>query len=298
MQINEVDNFTTIIKHEIILNEYPQEDIHFILYGYFFQDIENLQRKKINFKFNLISKFIISSLIKLLSIPNDNIKKKYNSIIVNNSSEFNEFISDINKFVKFKNIRKNDFRLFCQGWFLRYGSVSNLTAKYYHLELKIKKSNFIEFFLKIFKKFNISFKFLERKNFGIFYLKKIDQISDFLKFVKTNESMMKLEDKRIEKDSKNFMQRWENLDLSNALKTNFSSESQINIIRNLKKYKLYDSLNKKEKLICEFRIKNKELSLSQLADKINAESKSDINITKSSISYIFKKLNMILNGKK
>lgn len=303
MQRSEIDNFTTIIKHEIILKKYSDKDIKPLLIGYFFQNLFlNNNNNEIHLKFNLINDFIISKLIHHSIVKNEDIKIKNNTIYLKiiNNEEYNKFLVEINEFlnrISKSEILEDEFKYFIIGWFLHFGSISNLNAKYYHLELKLKLKYLKDPLLQIFKNNHILFKFLERKSFSIFYLKKIDNISDFLKWINAIDSMMMLEDKRITNDSNNFMQRWENLDISNALKISLSNQNQLNTIKELKKNKLFYNLSNKERLICEFRLKYKDLSLSDLAEKINNESNLQKKITKSSIAYIFNKLDKLINNK-
>ncbi|MBO7043273.1 DNA-binding protein WhiA [bacterium] len=85
--------------------------------------------------------------------------------------------------------------------------MSDLKSNTYHLELKLKANELFNIFIDYFMKHKLPFKNLIRDNYCLFYIKKIDDISDFLKGIKAIDSMMKLEDKRIEKDSSNYLQR-------------------------------------------------------------------------------------------
>lgn len=301
MQISEIDNFTQIIKHELIVKNYSLKQQKLILYGFFFQDIL-LDTKKINFKFNLISDFILSILSRNIKFKKEELIKKNKTILLflkqnKKMKVFNDEINDILLNIQNDTFHKEEFWYFLIGWFLRSGSISDLSSNTYHLELKLKANELFNLFINYFLKIKLPFKNLIRNNFCLFYMKKIDDISDFLKGIKAIDSMMKLEDKRIQKDSSNYLQRWENLDISNSLKTNLSNEHQINLIKKIKKLNLEDKLKEKEKIIFDFRIKYKNLSLNQLATKINNE-KSSNYVSKSTIAYFFHKWQKFFDSKK
>ena len=302
MPITEVDNFTKIIKHELIVQKYSLKEEKLILYGFFFQDFL-LNTTKVNFKFNLISDFILNILSKNLKFKKEELIKKNNtiSLLIKKNKNTDLFQNEINEVllnIQNNQLNKQDFWFFLIGWFLKSGSISDLKSNTYHLELKLKANELFNIFIDYFMKHKLPFKNLIRDNYCLFYIKKIDDISDFLKGLKAIDSMMKLEDKRIEKDSSNYLQRWENLDISNSLKTNLSNEHQLNLIKKIKKLNLEDELKDKEKIILNYRIKYKNSSLSQLANTINKELKQNNYVSKSNIAYFFQKWQKFLDNKK
>ena len=103
MPITEVDNFTKIIKYELIIQKYSLKEEKFILYGFFFQDFL-LNTTKINFKFNLISDFILNILSKNLKFKKEElIKKNKNTDLFHN--EINEVLLNIRN----NQLNKQDF---------------------------------------------------------------------------------------------------------------------------------------------------------------------------------------------
>ena len=293
MPKTETDNFTKKVKYELIMKKYNQDEQQFIIFGYFFQS-SHLDKLSFHLKLNLINKFVVQILIQLFK----NMKVDVNSKLINLSFSKENLLNNlvqllITNLANFNKKNKFAWYAFLIGWFLNKGSVSDLETKSYHLELKLNALMYKQDLSKLLKFLKCNFKFLERNNYGIFYLKKPQEISDFLKLLTADDAVLEFENNWATKQSFNLMQRWTNLDLLNAVKTKKSIDKQIEVIKYLKKVGLFNQLKVKEQLLCNYRLKYKDNPLSGLAIKICEDEKNPIYTSKSDLAYLFNKLTKI-----
>ena len=112
-------------------------------------------------------------------------------------------------------------------------------------------------------------KLIKRRNIYVVYLKKSEEISDFLRIINANESVMDFEEERINKDYWNSNNRLNICELSNEVKTIQTANKQLEMIekiyRNSKEY----MLDSKDKQIVEIRRNNPEANLQEIADIYN-----------------------------
>ena len=219
------------------------------------------------------------------------VNAKQINLSFNKENYLNSFINtNLNYLVAYNKKQIVPWDSFLVGWFLNKGSVSDLKNKSHHLELKLNKLNYKVELSKLLHHLKCNFKFLQRTNYGIFYLKKPQEISDFLKLLKADEAVLLFESDLATKQSINLMQRWDNLDLLNAVKTQKSIDKQISIINYLKKVGLFTQLKVKEQILCNYRLKYKDKGLNNLAISINQEQEDATYTSKSDLAYLFKKL--------
>ena len=91
-----------------------------------------------------------------------------------------------------KDILKNsqDLRAYLMGSFLASGSVNDPTSKHYHLEVVTHSEKHAEFLTKLIAKFDLNAKVIKRRNVYVVYLKKSEEISDFLRVIGTCFSLL------------------------------------------------------------------------------------------------------------
>ncbi|WP_338970089.1 DNA-binding protein WhiA [Spiroplasma endosymbiont of Labia minor] len=185
---------------------------------------------------------------------------------------------------KDKNNEKN-LRAYLSGIFIACGSVNSPKTSNYHLELQFKEKESAEYFLELTKKFNFNFKIIERKDNIVCYLKKSTSVSDFLKLIDAPNSVLTFENERISRDFSNSLNRVNNVDIYNQMKTTLTSDKQIEQINSLiEKGKVKELSIKNQKLI-ELRLNNPSYSFQELTIEMNA---LGISITKSGVSNLFK----------
>ena len=227
-----------------------------------------------------------------LIVKKEKDSKKYNILIDEEHGIAMQLGINLHKDKKLLNkILKDEdaFSSYFKGLFLASGSINNPQTTFYHLEISTSdktKSNFICKLLNDFGDFN--FKTIKRNNQWVVYAKKADNISDFMKLIGANLSLMEFEDTRIERDFKNSLNRVQNMDIANIEKTIKASNEMILMIKFLKKKNNLSFLEDKGKAIAQLRIEKPELSMVDLAKAFNKNKEN--NISKSGINHIFRKI--------
>ena len=69
----------------------------------------------------------------------------------------------------------------------------------------------------------------------LLYLKKADDISNFLKVLDASNAVLQFENHRIQRDFRNSINRFNNIDISNQKKILLLSDKQIQQIKNIQK---------------------------------------------------------------
>ena len=188
--------------------------------------------------------------------------------------------------------KESKIKYYLAGLFLASGSVNDPTSSNYHLEMSVKDEAFAKAIVKLTNKIktvNFNFKMIARRNNYVVYIKKSDLISDFLAFIDTNESCMKFENVRIDRDFNNVANRLINCDAYNYKKTMDISNKQISYIKFLdEKIGLDNIQNEKLKTLCKLRLELPEASYGDLATTLGE--KLGTNVSKSNVSHLFRKI--------
>ncbi len=191
-----------------------------------------------------------------------------------------------------KKIEHQDYlKYFINGIFVANGSVSRPNSKFYHLEFSIDNILLADKILIKLKKYFPNFKILERKNRAVFYIKKANDVSDFLKFINAPNMVILFENSRISRDFINSINRLNNFDIYNQEKINSGFARHLIIIKQLQARNLIDDLDSKYKNFIKVRIDNPESSLVELSDIMNQKYQS--NITKSGLNHWIRHLKKI-----
>ena len=188
----------------------------------------------------------------------------------------------------------NDIRSYIMGCFLGGGSVNDPMSKHYHLEITTHSEKHAEFLVKIISKFNLNAKIIKRRNIFVVYLKKSEEISDFLRIINANESVMDFEEERINKDYWNSNNRLNICELSNEVKTIQTANKQLEMIEKIYKNSKEYMLDSKDKQIVEIRRSYPEANLQEIADIYNE--KYGTNISKSGVNHRLRKIKEIANN--
>lgn len=185
----------------------------------------------------------------------------------------------INKDINNIDVKKEEqfFKALVRGTFLGGGSLNNPNNKY-HLEILFKSKVNAEYIYRVLKEFYIQTKILIRKkNFSI-YIKEAEEISKFLALIGANKSVLNFEEIRVERDTRNNINRLVNCETANLNKTINASVTQIQAIRYLKEHKKFEELPENLKQIAEVRLKNPDASLVELGKMLqNPIGKSGVN---------------------
>ena len=133
-------------------------------------------------------------------------------------------------------------RLFVRRCFLEGGTIAN-PVKSYHLSFTLSKPN-AQKLAEILSIFGLHPKTLVKNGQTIVYLKEAEEISDVLKIMKANKSLLAFESKRVEKNLRNALNRQVNCEAANINKTVTAAQHQIDAIQFIAKEAGLDSLSK------------------------------------------------------
>ena len=136
----------------------------------------------------------------------------------------------------------------------------------------------------------------KREHEYMVYIKKSEQISDFIKYLNAINALFYFEDIRIYKDHKNMVNRLNNCEQANLEKSLKNSTIIVNNINYLKENDLMVLLDDRTKEILEYKLKYPDTSMDELAKIVSLE--TDKSITKSGINHHFRKLNEIVKKHK
>ena len=190
-------------------------------------------------------------------------------------------------------INKEDkIRGFLMGLFLACGSCNSPKTSNYHFEFYVSDENLAKNILKIINKIKSSqfdFKLTKRRNNFVIYLKKSDQISDFLAFLDASTCCIKFEDVRVSRDYSNINNRLIICDQYNYKKSIDKANVQIEQIKLIDKHLGIDNIiNEKVQLLCKLRLKDPEASYADLSSMMSEE--LNIPVSKSNIGHLFRKI--------
>ncbi len=132
-----------------------------------------------------------------------------------------------------KDLLKNDCckRTLLRSIFMIQGSCNNPMTNNYHLEIVLNNEYDIAYIQEILNEIGVFPKYIEREKGFVLYLKKSEQIGDFLNYIGAVNSMLQFEDNRIKKDYNNYVNRIINCDIANEQKAIISAQTQLNNIK-------------------------------------------------------------------
>ncbi|MCI7267736.1 MAG: DNA-binding protein WhiA [Bacilli bacterium] len=190
-------------------------------------------------------------------------------------------------------INKEDkIRGFLMGLFLACGSCNSPKTSNYHFEFYVSDENLAKNILKIINKIKSSqfdFKLTKRRNNFVIYLKKSDQISNFLAFLDASSCCIKFEDVRVSRDYSNINNRLIICDQYNYKKSIDKANVQIEQIKLIDKHLgINNIINEKVQLLCKLRLKDPEASYADLSSMMSEE--LNIPVSKSNIGHLFRKI--------
>ncbi|ENY53935.1 DNA-binding protein WhiA [Metamycoplasma alkalescens] len=236
------------------------------------------------------------------------IENKFAKLIFNNKDLF-EFVKNLlQEFnISFRQNHKNDFlidiatfenqklkfeRDYFSGIFLASGSISNFESLSNHLELKFYDFNKALECLMTLNKYNLEFKLLKRNNKYLIYLKKIENICDFLKAIEAINSYYQLEEYKISRDYYNNINRITNFDIYNQQRIANSNTLFLENYDFVMKNKLSNLFKKEELDFFKIKKNNLDCSLSELVILLE---KNNIKKSRSSLNHTLIKLKNKVN---
>lgn len=305
--ISKVNSFTQDVKEEIVSNKYLKERLISILSAFAkVNGVLSIKNKNeyivLKIENNKIAKFIYSSIQKVFKInPIISYLKKGNlnkntsyEISIINKGLLNKFHINIldNKIDKYFSENEDRIGGYLAGTFLSSGSVNSPRSSNYHLEVSftnlIYAKNFINFLAK-YKQASFNFKTIKRREKYVCYLKRSDQIVDFLVLIGATNACLYFESIRVARDVNNNQNRQTILDTYNYQKIIKSSNKDVSIINKLiKKKGLVNLGSEKVAILASLRVKHPEASLSELARLLSSE--LNVEVSKSNVNHILRAL--------
>lgn len=301
-------SFSISVKNEIIKADMTRLEIISLLSAYLRNNaIINEDSILINSENYDISSFIFDKFRELYDVtPSISVKKMFNFKknltymlkIMKNKDEILRDLSLINDSGYFKNIPneyiledEEEKKMYLKGLFLATGSINDPKTTNYHLEFLIDDYDYAIFVCDLLDSYSLNSKIIERKNGFVVYIKESEKISDFLKIVMANESLMAFENMRIYRDHKNRVNRLNNCEQANVEKVINSSLKQIEEINVIEQLIGLDVIDEKLKEIAIYRKKYPEASLSELSNIVSIE--TNRKVSKSCINHRLRKLKSI-----
>ncbi len=254
-------SFSAKVKEELSkINIFSNEEVvKAEIYGYMLTTDTSMGK----IKFLTENEYNINRLNKLLN----RLKIQYNIKMHGKNYEITLKKSDLN--IEKINLENLDIaKGVVRGTFLGGGSITEPNARY-HLEIRLETKEAREKLVKIINKFNIEVKLLDRKYSYSIYIKDGEEISKFLALIGANSSVLKYEDIRVLKETKNNVNRKVNCETANLNKTINAAVAQINAIEKIKKKKKWNSLPPNLQEIAELRLENPDATLDELGKMLS-----------------------------
>lgn len=279
-------SFSRTVKEEVVFNDFDVPSSKALLSaiiainGILLENTNtmNLTIRSENAK--IISK--VHRMIKELYQPkieflvSKRMKLKKNNIYSIKITQAEDMLKDLSllskdeiKLIPDENMINSDItkRAYLAGAFLSSGSVNNPETSNYHLELSLSQKELAEFIMDLMNQFDLHAKIIKRRNKEVVYLKSSEKIGDFLRAIGAGRSVMEFESTRINRNMSNTVNRWNNCDIANEIKTMASAMKQIEDIHVIQMFRGYDmlELDEKTRRVALIRLEYPELSLSELA---------------------------------
>lgn len=184
-----------------------------------------------------------------------------------------------------------------RGAFLTKGSINNPNTGDYHLEITTNNESDALFLVSILENIGIESKTISRPKGEVVYIKKAEDIADFLRLIGASNSLFEFEDSRIKKDLSNYVNRIMNCDVANEQKAIASAARQLENIDFIQKRVGFMNLTPRLMDAIILRTTFPDDSLSQLSE--SSEETIGHYVSKSGLSHCFKDIdNMVIELKK
>lgn len=184
--------------------------------------------------------------------------------------------------------KQENRKAYLAGAFLASGSVNSPVNKNYHLEIAVNSLSYAEYLVRMVKKFNIQMKIIQRRKQYVVYVKKSDQISDFLNLIGAWRNLLDFESYRIQRDQYNSLNRIYNCDISNEKRAMDTGMSQFKDIEWYDQKFGINRLDEPLRIVAKARLNNPEATYVELTEYIYQT--NGIKLSKPGVSYRMKKV--------
>ncbi len=168
-------------------------------------------------------------------------------------------------------------RAFLRGAFLSIGYISD-PNKGYDLEFVCSSKKHTELIKEYIFGFGIEMKQTVRNGVYVLYAKDAETVVDILNVLGAHQSLMKIENLRVEKDFRNLINRQVNCETANLAKTVSAASKQIRDILKIGEYMGFEKLPDQLRKMAEVRIQYPDKSMAELGELLNPPvGKSGVN---------------------
>lgn len=183
------------------------------------------------------------------------------------SSEVREELLELKMWDNNSNLAQDEqlARLLIREAFIKKGFVND-PNKEYHLEILFKSENKANKLQEIISNFGIDIKKTKKGSDYMLYLKEGEEISSFLAIMGATKAVLKFEEIRVIKETRNNVNRLVNCETANLNKTINAAVKQIEDIKKLKQNKKFDTLPDNLKEVAELRLKNPDVTYEELRE--------------------------------
>lgn len=181
------------------------------------------------------------------------------------SSEVREELLELKMWDNNSNLKQDEqlARLLIRESFIKKGFIND-PNKEYHLEILFKSKKKADKLKEIIANFGIDIKETKKGSDYMLYLKDGEEISSFLALMGAAKAMLKFEEIRVIKETRNNVNRLVNCETANLNKTINAAVKQIENIKKLKKNKKFESLQDNLKELASLRLENPDSSYEEL----------------------------------
>ena len=179
-------------------------------------------------------------------------------------------------------------RLLIRESFIKKGFIND-PNKEYHLEILFKSKKKAYELKEIIANFGIDIKSTKKGTDHMLYLKEGEDISSFLALMGAAKAVLKFEEIRVIKDTRNNINRLVNCETANLNKTINAAVKQIEDIKKLKKNKKFENLPENLKEVAKLRLENPDSTYEELGKMLSKP------IGKSGVSHRLEKISKIAN---
>ena len=184
-------------------------------------------------------------------------------------------------------------RAYIRGLFIASGSINDPKKSRYHLEIIVDSMVYANFINDLLNSYDLNSKVIRRDNRYMIYIKKAEKIGDFLRMVGAINALLYYEDIRIYRDHKNMTNRINNCEQANVDKIIMTANNQVNDIELIRDKAGLELLDDKCYLAANYRLKYREVSLTELSEIMTIE--TGVSITKSGLHHRFNKIKELAN---
>lgn len=181
------------------------------------------------------------------------------------SSEVREELLELKMWDNNSNLEQDEqlARLLIREAFIKKGFIND-PNKEYHLEILFKSKRKADEAKEIISNFGIDIKSTKKGLDYMLYLKEGEEISSFLALIGATKSVLKFEEIRVIKDTRNNINRLVNCETANLNKTVNAAVKQIEDIKKLKQNKKFDKLPDNLKEVAKLRLENPDSTYEEL----------------------------------